>query len=201
MHCLGDMLFRVDANTQVGPAVAGKNATTARPVYEDWRGGQDSSRTYGTYRHATIEPEIQEQIDYIAAKERARVASQSLSLADARLEEQMGIVTKAMGIMSKVLQQNLADLRDVTSELHTYGFEILQVARALDRVNSPHLNQLTAIAQGVIGIMSTASNAEAVIQETKESLMKDLEGVGLTSFVPAWESASGSAKEGRHTHA
>ena len=53
---------------RIEPAVAGKNATTARPVYEDWRSGLDTSNNSNSSRKATIDPEIQEQIKYIAAK-------------------------------------------------------------------------------------------------------------------------------------
>lgn len=163
-------------------------------MYEDWRGGQDNSRTKVIYRAATIDPEIQEQIYNIAAKERARCASTSNSLADSHLEQQMQTVGHSMGTMSSVLQQSLLELRDITTQLRTYGFEILEIARVLDNENSPHLNRLTAVAQGMIATMSKSSNAESVVQQIKESLMDDLEHVGLTSLVPDWE----SSKEDRH---
>ncbi|MCJ1266842.1 hypothetical protein MMC22_006727 [Lobaria immixta] len=178
------------------PAVAGKNATTARPVYEDWRGGQGGSRTQGMYRRGTIDPEIQEQIDYIAAKERARSASQSVLLEDARHHRQTNTVCQSVGTMSNILQETLTELRDITTELHTYGFEILNVARALDGEDSPHLNRLTTVAQGMIAIMSKTSNAESIIQETKEAVIKNLDAVGALSLAPKWDPASGHG-EGR----
>ncbi|MCJ1466375.1 hypothetical protein MMC07_004994 [Pseudocyphellaria aurata] len=185
------------------PAVAGKNATNARPVYEDWRGGQEHSRTKVMYRSATIDPEIQEQIYNIAAKERARCASKSvsqLSLADSHLEHQMQTVGHSIGTMSSVLQQTLVELHDITAELRTYGFEILELARALDREKSPHLTRLTTVAQGMIATMSKSSNAESVVQQIKETLMDDLERVGLDSLVPDWES-SGDKEDRHHANA
>lgn len=168
-------------------------------MYEDWRGGQDNTRTRGVYCRGNIDPEIQEQIDYIAAKERARSASNSMSLADAHLEHQMQTVGRTVGTMSSVLQQTLADLRDITGQLHTYGFETLEIARALDGENSPHFNALTTVAQGIISIISKSTNADSVIQQTKESLIKDLENVGLTTLVPEWETAPRATGEGRRT--
>lgn len=148
------------------------------------------------YRRGTIDPEIQEQIDYIAAKERARSASQSVLVDDARYHRQTHMVCRSVGTMSNIMQQTLVELRDITTELHTYAFEILNVARALDGEDSPHLNRLTTVAQGMIAIMSKSSNAESIIQETKEAVLKDLDTVGLTYLAPKWDPAFGR-DEGR----
>lgn len=170
-------------------------------MYEDWRGGQDNSRTRGVHCRGHIDPEIQEQIDYIAAKERARSASNSMSLADAHLEHQMQTVGRAVGTMSSVLQQTLADLRDITGLLHTYGFEALDIARDLDDENSPHFNALTTVAQGIISMISKSNNADSVIQQAKDSLIRDLENVGLSILVPEWEPAPRPTGERRRPKA
>lgn len=59
-------------NRQLGPAVAGKNATSFRPIYQDWRGS-----TVGPY-HGSKSPRgtitdagIQEQLRYITMKAKA----------------------------------------------------------------------------------------------------------------------------------
>lgn len=167
-------------------------------MYEDWRGGLDSSRAQGNFRRGTIHPEIQEQIDYIAAKERARNASDFMSLADAHLECQMQTVGHSIGTMSTVLERTLTELGDITNQLRTYGFEVLEIARALDGENSPHLNRLTTVAQGMIAIMAKSSDAESVIQQTKESLMKDLKNVRLATLVPEWGPPSSATEEGAY---
>lgn len=106
-----------------------------------------------------------------------------------------------MGTMSIVLQQSLADLRNITSQLHTYGFETLEITRALDGENSPYFHRLTTVAEGIIAIISKSSNAESVIQQSMESMMKDLDTVGLTSLAPEWETASDAKGKGQHTRA
>ena len=82
---LRSCVSQISADRPVGPAVAGRNATNPRPVYGVWRSGQcnphyPNSHHPGMGPHSmTIEPAIQEQINYIAAKERARSASNSNS--------------------------------------------------------------------------------------------------------------------------
>lgn len=68
--------FRVDnpsaINRQLGPAVAGKNATAARPIYKDWRGSAGGSSHGSKNSHGAItDPEIREQIRYITMKAKA----------------------------------------------------------------------------------------------------------------------------------
>lgn len=57
------------ADRNAGPAVAGKNATAAKPVYQNWRGSAYGSSPGSKSSHGTItDPDIQEQLRYIAAK-------------------------------------------------------------------------------------------------------------------------------------
>lgn len=157
-------------------------------MYEDWRGGQDSSRTNGMYRRGIVEPEIQEQIEHIIAKERAR--NNPALYTDPVLDRQMQTISHSMGTMSTVLQQSLTELCDITSQVRAYGLEILELARTIDGERSPHLNRLTTVAQGMIAIMSKSSNAESIIAQTKECLVKDLDKVGLIRLVPEWETTA-----------
>jgi hypothetical protein len=57
------------ADRHAGPAVAGKNATAAKPVYQNWRGSAYGSSPGSKSSQGTItDPDIQEQLRYIAAK-------------------------------------------------------------------------------------------------------------------------------------
>lgn len=138
------------------------------------------------YGRGIIEPEIQEQIDHIAAKERARSNNCALST-DPVLHRQMETIKHSMGAMSTVLQQSLTELCDITTQVRAYGLEVLEIARALDVERSPQLNRLTTVAQGMIAIMSKSADAESIIQQTKECLVKDLDKVDLICLVPEWE--------------
>lgn len=55
---------RVDLTTRAGPAVAGKNAASEHPIYENWR---------SINARQAIDPEIKEQLEHIKAK--AKIAS------------------------------------------------------------------------------------------------------------------------------
>lgn len=85
------------ADKQTGPAVAGKNATNARPVYEDWRGSLDLLSSPAAASRKSIEPEIQAQINYIAAKERARNASGSWTGLSARIQRLSDTLSPSAG--------------------------------------------------------------------------------------------------------
>lgn len=59
-------------NRQLGPAVAGKNAASVRPIYQDWRGSAgDSSHGSKSSRGTITDAGIQEQLRYITMKAKA----------------------------------------------------------------------------------------------------------------------------------
>ena len=65
-----DNIFAV--NRQLGPAVAGKNAASVRPIYQDWRGSAaDSSNGSKSSRGTITDAGIQEQLRYITMKAKA----------------------------------------------------------------------------------------------------------------------------------
>ena len=205
--------------------MAGKNATNARPVYEDWRGGLDHSHNMTIGSRKTIEPEIQAQINYIAAKARAHTTSNpwvglsarinrvSEALApgvgngqihayntantfvNPQLEKPMEAVGRSLGAMSSVLQQSQNTFHRVTEDLHQIGCGILDMARRLEVGRSPYTDQVTHLAEEIIDVMSDVSQLEAKIQETKISVTKDLNTFGLASIVPEWEKASTQVAE------
>lgn len=60
------------ADRQPGPAVAGKNATAVKPIYQNWRGPADGPpQCFKGSRSTITDPEIQEQLRYIALKAKA----------------------------------------------------------------------------------------------------------------------------------
>lgn len=60
------------SDRQPGPAVAGKNATAVKPIYQNWRGPVDGSPHGSKSSRGTItDAEIQEQLRYIALKAKA----------------------------------------------------------------------------------------------------------------------------------
>lgn len=74
--------YSLAINSKIGPAVAGKNATSARPIYQDWRGSAGSSLNESKSSPGTIsDPGIQEQIRYITMKAKANaMADNSASM-------------------------------------------------------------------------------------------------------------------------
>lgn len=71
-RCLSRPDHLLAVNRQLGPAVAGKNATAAKPIYQDWRGSAESfSHGSKSSRGTMTDPEIQEQLRYIALKAKA----------------------------------------------------------------------------------------------------------------------------------
>lgn len=172
------------AHKKLGPAVAGKNATTARPVYEDWRANHRSPPTAG--RRRTIQPAIQDQLAYIAAKaERAR----SLSNSDQRTcndHQTMLALGHSMENMHRLITESQFAFREVSNLLSDSSDKIIAIVRSFDYEGSPHAANNSLAAEGFTGALNKAIEMEDYIARQKEFLHREIAQAGLINFVPEW---------------
>ncbi len=138
-------------------------------------------------RRATIEPVIQDQINYINAKERARRSS---SFPDPNVEQQMLTVGRTTEAMAKLVHQSQGVFREIGNLLHKNGNDLLNLIRTLENEENPHLNSMTIVGNGLVDVIKQASAMEEFIQSEKASLINDLNLAGLTSLVPDWLTAN-----------
>lgn len=168
----------------LGPAVAGKNATTARPVYEDWRANHRSPPTTG--RRRAIQPAIQDQLAYIAAKaERAR----SLSNSDQRTcndHQTMLALGHSMEHMHRLITESQYAFREVSNLLSDSSDRIISIVRSFDYEGSPHAVNTSLAAEGFTDALNKAIEMEDYLARQKEFLHKEIAQAGLINFVPEW---------------
>lgn len=187
----------VDTNSlEIGPAVAGKNATTARPVYEDWRANHRSPPTTG--RRRTIQPAIQDQLAYIAAKaERAR----SLSNSDQRTcndHQTMLALGHSMEHMHRLITESQYAFHEVSNLLSDASDKILSIVRSFDYEGSPHAVNTSLAAEGFTDALNKAIEMEDYLARQKEFLHRDIAQAGLISLVPEWFHHSADYMEEDH---
>lgn len=78
---------RATAHHPAGPAVAGKNAISVKPIYQNWRGSGDSpSFEPRNTRSGVAAPDIQEQLRHIARKAKANPGNNSTSTSTMALD-------------------------------------------------------------------------------------------------------------------
>lgn len=172
------------AHKILGPAVAGKNATTARPVYEDWRANHRSPPTTG--RRRTIQPAIQDQLAYIAAKaERAR----SLSNSDQRTcndHNTMVALGHSMENMHRLITECQFAFRQVSNLLSDSSDKIIAIVRLFDYEGSPYAANTSLAAESYTDALNKAIEMEDYLARQKEFLHKQIAQAGLINFVPEW---------------
>lgn len=138
--------------------MAGKNATNARPVYEDWRGGLEHSHNPIMSSRKTIEPNIQAQIDYISAKARgAGIDRNPRAGLSARLRRVSEVLTPGMGngqIHVKNTASSLADSR-LEKSMQALGRSVAAMSSILQQSQNTfgHVKEeLHQIGCGVLGL-------------------------------------------------
>lgn len=179
-------LLEATTHKRIGPAVAGKNATTARPVYEDWRASHRSSPpTSG--RRRIIQPAIQDQLAYIAAKaERARSLSNSDQRTCVDQNQTMLALGHSMEHMHRLITESQYAFHEVSNVLSDASDKIVSIVRSFDYEGSPHAANTSFAAEGFTDALNKAIEMEDYLARQKEFLHRDIAQAGLVNFVPEW---------------
>lgn len=225
-------LLRVDnpftVNRQLGPAVAGKNATSARPIYQDWRGSAGGSSHGSKSSRGTItDADIQEQLRYITMKAKVNaIADDSASTSvlphnrrqseatspiagffqngqrnrtspssantDQLLENQMRVLTRTTETISTIIERSMKAFDTAANVLHVDVESLVDVYHAVlpaggDGNHPAHIDTMSNALRQITRVALDLSEMACMLSNTRITMAKDLDSVGLRDLAPAWQ--------------
>lgn len=151
-------------------------------------------------RRRTIQPVIQDQLAYIAAKaERARSLSNSDQQQRTCNDHQtMLALGHSMEHMHRLITESQYAFHEVGNLLTDASDKIIAIVRSFDYEGSPHGVNTSLAAGGFTDALNKSIEMEDYLSRQKEFLHRDIAQAGLINFVPEWFHHSADYMEEDH---